>query len=62
MAKTSYPIVIQKPITTAQVNPTYNGKEIPSEITTTGGEYLQSEQSLKKSLLKDEQKPDSEDL
>jgi hypothetical protein len=47
MAKKSYTSINQSTPTTAQVNPTYNGKEIPSEITTTDGEYLQSEQTLK---------------
>lgn len=30
-----------------QVNPTYNGKEIPTVITTTAGIFVQSEQSNK---------------
>ena len=52
MAKISYPSVNQSTPTTAQVNMTYNGKEIPSKVTTTEGEYLQSEQSLKTSNSK----------
>lgn len=56
MAKISYPSVNHSTPTTAQVNMTYNGKEIPSEITTTDGEYLQSEQSLKKSNSKKQTK------
>jgi hypothetical protein len=49
MTKKTYTKVNQSTLTTAQVNMTYNGKEIPSGITTTDGEYLQSEQSLKTS-------------
>ena len=52
MAKKSYPSLNQSPQTTAQVNPTYNGKEIPSKVTTTGGDCTQSEQSLKTSTSK----------
>jgi hypothetical protein len=47
MPKAFYDVVNEKPQTTSQVNPTYNGKEIPTEITTTGGVYVHYEQCLK---------------
>jgi hypothetical protein len=47
MHKKKYPKVNTDLNILTQLNQTYNGKEIPTVITTTTGVFMQSEQSIK---------------
>ncbi len=47
MSKKSYAIANQKPNILTPPNETYNGKEIPTIITTTEGVFVQSGKSIK---------------
>ncbi len=56
MGKNSYPIANQTPSILTQVNPTYNGKEIPQTIITTRGILVQSAQRISTSNSKGQTK------
>ncbi len=56
MKKKSYPVEKQTLNLVTPPNATYNGKEIPTVITTTAGVFVQSEQSLKTSNSKTQPK------